>query len=179
MNLDFFCFIEFLETFILTFLLALFIFWLAKLLFFKKHQYRNILMFGFAIVISFSYSFYKGWRCQTPPDSRYEFVFEKYTKVSFPKSGKIFEKHRLSGSNDAVETAIIEMSDSLEFHRLKKKIMSKRFLITKKRKRRVMYFYSDLSFNMSKVDSIISYAKKDFRLAFDNDTYQILFEKRW
>ena len=42
-----------------------------------------------------------------------------------------------------------------------------------------MYFYSDLSFNMSKVDSIISYAKKDFRLAFDNDTYQILFEKRW
>lgn len=178
MNIDFFCFLEFCEWFVCSFLALLILFKLINFLTSKTLNLKKSLFFVI-LTISISLGTYNGWRCQNPSDDYYIALLEQNTSVSFSISGSVVKKETIAGFNDAIEMAVVKMNDSAEFVDFKKEVFSKDFLVRVKKKKRVGYFYKNLSFPLSDIDTIIISSKDSFTMVIDENSRQVFFQQRW
>jgi len=116
---------------------------------------------------------------EEPNNRDYIIFFEHGTKTKFPKSGRIVKKEYFGEVlTDGWQTAIINVDDRNEFKFLKEDIINGGYLKIRKKDSKATTFILSLGAKVT-LDSVFYNKKNEFKLVFDNETKQILFEKRW
>lgn len=170
--MNIFSIIEFCIYFIPIFVGALIGYMIIK----QFYRINNFSIFLF-VVVSLSISVFKAWRVNNPPDSRFIYLFENYTKTEFPEAAFIKEKKIFTALNDGWESAVIKVNDSIVFLQLKQDLRKKKFLRFICKDPKKSYFNSDIFLKQGEFDSIVKNDKERFTLVFVDDEKKIIFEK--
>ncbi len=147
----------------------------------KKNNLYKTAVWVISLVVLCSFFFFLNSTFQTkePDDKRLIFVFEEYSQVKFPKSGKVLNKNFTNGINDGLEAAIIYVDNVEEFLSIKNKIKSQKEFVPKIKKAGTGYFNSEILDEKNVIDTIFNNFRESFLMVFINKEKKIVFEKRW